>query len=93
VPNPEVSVTKASHLGNKGAKPRLLKAILSSDAGIPKNCKKPMIKSTPSEYQNVFITPDMKEQERKKQLRSQCNKEGRIYQIIKKNRSIVQRRQ
>ena len=61
-------------------------------AKILKNCTKLRKKSTPPEYQNVFITPDMtpKEQKRSKQLRNQLeehNKEGRIYQI--KNGPIV----
>jgi len=51
--NTKVSVTKAFHLGKKGAKPRLLKISLSSDAEkakIMKSCMKLRDKTTSPEY-------------------------------------------
>ena len=92
-----VSVTNAIRLGNKGAKPRLLKISVGSKqqkASILKNCTKLRNKEYPSNIQKIYITPDLtpKEQQANKALRSrldEMNKPNKLYKI--KNGKIVRR--
>ena len=90
-------VTNAIRLGQKGAKPRLLKITLDSErskALILKNCTKLRSSDIPEYLKSVYITPDLtpNERENNKALRSklnELNKDGRIYRI--KNGKIVRR--
>ena len=83
------SITNAVRLGNKGAKPRLLKISVSSrqeKASILKNCTKLRNKENPSNIQKIYITPDLtpKEQQANKALRSQLeemNTPNKLYKI------------
>jgi len=94
--NTKVMINKAFHLGKKGAKPRLLKIGLSSDAeksAILKNSTKLRNPNVSPVYKS--ITPDLtpKEQDLNKKLRSELkerNKEGQSFQI--KNRKTVRRK-
>ena len=81
------NVTNAIWLGQKGAKPRLLKITLDSErskALILKNCTKLRGADTPEYLKSVYITPDLtpKERDTNKALRSklnELNKDGKVF--------------
>ena len=83
------NVTNAIRLGQKSAKPRLLKITLDSErskALILKNCTKLRGTDTPEYLKSVFITPDLtpKERDTNKALRSklnELNKDGKVFRI------------
>ena len=83
------NVTNAIQLGQKGAKPRLLKITLDSErlkVLILKNCTKLRGEDMPEYLKSVYITPDLtpKERDTNKALRSklnELNKEGKVFQI------------
>ena len=94
----KASVTKAIRLGKRSVKPRLLKITVDSvesKAFILRNCTSLRKADPSSQYNKIYITPDLtpSEREANRQLRSklkEMNKDGNCYKI--KNGRIVQRR-
>ena len=93
----KASVNNAIRLGKKGDKKRLLKVTVSSDkekAAILRSCTHLRKESTPTQFSNVFITPDLTPQQQlqNKILRNklaEMNQDGKLYRI--KNGQIVRR--
>ena len=93
----KASVNNAIQLGKKGDKKRLLKVTVSSDkekAAILRSCTHLRKESTPTQFSNVFITPDLTPQQQlqNKILRNklaEMNQDGKLYRI--KNGQIVRR--
>ena len=93
----KASVNNAVRLGKKGEKKRLLKVTVSSGkekAAILRSCTHLRKESTPTQFSNVFITPDLTPQQQlqNKILRNklaEMNQDGKLYRI--KNGQIVRR--
>ena len=93
----KASVNNAVRLGKKGEKNRLLKVTVSSGkekAAILRSCTHLRKESTPTQFSNVFITPDLTPQQQlqNKILRNklaEMNQDGKLYRI--KNGQIVRR--
>ena len=93
----KASVNNAVRLGKKGDKKRLLKVTVSSDkekAAILRSCTHLRKESTPTQFSNIFITPDLTPQQQlqNKILRNklaEMNQDGKLYRI--KNGQIVGR--
>ena len=91
------NVTNAIRLGQKGAKPNLLKITLDSERSkvlILKNCTKLRDTDSPEYLKSVYITPDLtpKEKDTNKALRSklnELNKDRKDFRI--RNGKIVRR--
>ena len=85
----KASINNATRLGKKGDKKRLLKVTVSSDkekAAILRSCTRLRKESTPSQFSNVYITPDLTPQQQlqNKLLRNklaEMNQDGKLYRI------------
>ena len=85
----KASVNNAVRLGKKGDKKRLLKVTVSSGkekAAILRSCTHLRKESTPTQFSNVFITPDLTPQQQlqNKILRNklaEMNQDGKLYRI------------